>query len=79
MGVVHCVTHPVSCAAGVAGSVASGVAGDVFDQVATDFAHFAEHATSWVWQQLDAATALKLSGGQWNGVLQVTVELGVLV
>lgn len=79
MGVVHCVTHPVSCAAGVAGSVASGVASDVFDQVATDFAHFAEHATSWVWQQLDAATALKLSGGQWNGVLQVTVELGVLV
>ena len=32
-----------------------------------------------MWQQLDAATALKLSGGQWNGVLQVTVELGVLV
>jgi type IV secretion system protein TrbL len=79
MGVVHCVTHPVSCAAGVAGSVASGVASDVFDQVATDFAHFAEHATSWVWQQLDAATALKLSGGQWNEVLRVTVELGVLV
>jgi hypothetical protein len=71
--------NPLHDAGCVAGTVTSTVATSVFDSVATDFAHFAEHATSWVWQQLDAATALKLSGGQWNGVLQVTVELGVLV
>ena len=71
--------NPLHDAGCVAGKVTSTVATSVFDSVAEDFAHFAAHATSWVWQQLDAATALKLSGGQWNGVLQVTVELGVLV
>jgi hypothetical protein len=61
------------------GTVAGSVAGDVFDQVATDFAQFAEHATTWVWKELDAATAVNLSGARWDGVLQVTVEIGVLV
>ena len=76
---LHCITHPVGCATGAVGSVASGVAGDVFDTVAQDFAQFAEHATTWVWKELDSATAVKLSGASWNGVLQVTVEIGVLV
>jgi hypothetical protein len=67
--------HDVGCGVkGVVGGVAS-----VFDDVAQDFAHLAEHATAWVWSQLDTATAVKLSGASWDGVLQVTVELGVLV
>ena len=61
------------------GSVAMALPATSSIRSRPSFAHFAEHATSWVWQQLDAATALKLSGGQWNGVLQVTMELGVLV
>lgn len=60
-------------------SVVGGVATSVFDDVAQDFAHLAEHATTWVWGQLDTATAVKLAGASWDGVLQVTVELGVLV
>lgn len=60
-------------------AVAGGVATSVFDDVAQDFAHLAEHATAWVWDQLDTATAVRLSGASWDGVLQVTVELGVLV
>jgi hypothetical protein len=68
--------HDVGC--GVKG-VVGGVATSVFDDVAQDFAHLAEHATAWVWSQLDTATAVRLSGASWDGVLQVTVELGVLV
>ena len=79
MGVLHCITHPVGCATGAVGAVVGGVAGDVFDTVAQDFAQFAEHATTWVWTELDSATAVNLSGASWNGVLQVTVEIGVLV
>jgi type IV secretion system protein TrbL len=79
MGVVSCVENPASCVGHAVGKVASNAAGDAFDTVAKDFAQFAEHATTWVWQQLDAATAVQLSGGQWNGVLQVTVEIGVVV
>ncbi|MGO9960355.1 MAG: hypothetical protein ACLP50_31000 [Solirubrobacteraceae bacterium] len=71
--------HWAGCIVHGVGTVAGSVAGDVFDQVATDFAQFAEHATTWVWKELDAATAVKLSGASWDGVLQVTVEIGVLV
>ena len=71
--------HPVTCVTHVIGKVTSGVATSVFDSVAKDFANFAEHATMWVWQQLDAATAVSLSGPGWSGVLQVTVEIGILV
>lgn len=60
-------------------AVVGGVATSVFDDVAQDFAHLAEHATQWVWSQLDTATAVRLAGASWNGVLQVTVELGLLV
>ena len=74
-----CLIHPISCVGRVVGGLAGDAATSVFDAVAQEFAEFAEHATTWVWQQLDAATAVKLSGGQWDGVLQVTVEIGVLV
>lgn len=76
---MSCGLNPLCGVTHLLGGVAGGIAGDVFDQVATDFAHFAEHATTWVWKELDAATAVNLSGASWNGVLQVTVEIGVLV
>ncbi|MGO9901634.1 MAG: type IV secretion system protein [Solirubrobacteraceae bacterium] len=76
---MSCFPNLIKCGVDAVGSVAGNVAGDVFDQVAQSFAHFAEHATTFVWKELDLATALKLQGAQWDGVLQVTVEIGVLV
>ncbi len=77
---MSCITwNPIHDAGCGVKTVVGGVATSVFDDVAEDFAHLAEHATTWVWGQLDTATAVSLSGPSWQGVLQVTVELGVLV
>ncbi len=76
---MSCFPNLIKCGVDAVGGVAGSVAGDVFDQVAQSFAHFAEHATTFVWKELDLATALKLQGARWDGVLQVTVEIGVLV
>ncbi len=76
---MSCFPNLLKCGVDAVGGVAGSVAGDVFDEVAQSFAHFAEHATTFVWKELDLATALQLSGARWDGVLQVTVEIGVLV
>ncbi len=76
---MSCFPNLLKCGVDAVGGVAGSVAGDVFDEVAQGFAHFAEHATTFVWKELDLATALQLSGARWDGVLQVTVEIGVLV
>ncbi|MCU4183863.1 hypothetical protein K6U06_05785 [Acidiferrimicrobium sp. IK] len=64
---------------GAVGSAAKAAAGDAFGEIANDFAHTAQHATSWLWGQLDQATAVQIGGAGWGTYLGITVTLAVAI
>ncbi len=55
-----------------AGGVAKSVAGDAFQSIAQSFGSAADHAVSWLWTQINAATAVNLGGAGFN------LELGIV-
>ena len=69
----------MGCVAGAVGSAAKAAAGDAFSEIANDFAHTAQHATTWLWGQLDQATALRIGGAGWGTYLGITVTLAVAI
>lgn len=58
--------------AGCAADIAGKVAGDVFQSIATSFGDAADHALSWLWSQLNEATAVHLGGAGFD------TELGIV-
>ena len=60
-----------SCVGGAAESVAEGA----FASVARSFADAAQSATSWLWGQLSAATAVQLGGAGFDTLLGVTAAI----
>lgn len=63
------VSNPIDCISSVAGSVA----GDAFSSIAKDFAHAADSAVNWLWNQLGSSTAVHLGGAAFD------VDLGIIV
>lgn len=72
-------SDPWGCVSGAVGSAAKAAAGDAFSEIAKDFANTADHATSWLWGQLDQATMLRIGGAGWGTYLGITVALAVAV
>lgn len=72
-------SDPWGCVSGAVGSAAKAAAGDAFSEIAKDFADTADHATSWLWGQLDQATMLRIGGAGWGTYLGITVALAVAV
>jgi type IV secretion system protein TrbL len=62
-----------------AGQVAKSVAGDAFDSIARSFGHVAADATSWLWQQLGAASAISLGGAGFATVLGIVAAVAAVV
>jgi type IV secretion system protein TrbL len=60
-----------SCAAGVAKSVA----GDAFEAIAQSFGQAAADATTWLWGQMDQATAVSLGGAGFSTVLGMVAAI----
>lgn len=80
MGVLHCVEHPLSCAAGGVGKAAGDVASSAFGAVAHDFADFAGNAVTWFWTQVDTkATQVSFAGTEWDKTVAVTATIGLAV
>ena len=68
-----------AASASAVGGAAKAAAGDAFSEIANDFAHTAQHATAWLWGQLDQATALRIGGAGWGTYLGITVTLAVAI
>lgn len=62
-----------------AGQVAKSVAGDAFESIARSFGHAAADATSWLWKQLGAATAVRLGGAGFATVLGIVAAIAAVV
>ncbi len=69
----------MGCVADAVGGAAKAAAGDAFSEIANDFAHTAQHATTWLWGQLDQATTLRIGGAGWGTYLGITVTLAVAI
>ena len=69
----------MGCVSDAVGGAAKAAAGDAFSEIANDFAHTAQHATAWLWGQLDQATALRIGGAGWGTYLGITVTLAVAI
>src|ERR1700674_2731803 len=54
-----------------AGDVAKTVAGDAFDSIAQSFGHAAASATNWLWDQINAASAVQLGGAGFATVIGI--------
>ena len=70
---------PWGCVSDAVGGAAKAAAGDAFSEIANDFAHTAQHATAWLWGQLDQATALRIGGASWGTYLGITVTLAIAI
>jgi hypothetical protein len=70
---------PWGCVSDAVGGAAKAAAGDAFSEIANDFAHTAQHATAWLWGQLDQATALQIGGAGWGTYLGITVTLAIAI
>lgn len=64
---------------GCATDVAKSVAGDAFQAVARSFGHAAGDATTWLWKQLNAATAVHLGGHGFSALLAIVATIAVTV
>lgn len=68
-----------------AGDVAKSVAGDAFGSIAQSFGQAADHAVSWLWGQMDEATAVHLGGAGFTqdlgivGAIAGVVAVGLFV
>lgn len=62
-----------------AGDVAKSVAGDAFASIAQSFGHAADHAVSWLWSQMDAATAVHLGGAGFTQDLGIVAAIAGVV
>jgi type IV secretion system protein TrbL len=72
-------THWKSCVTGLLGKSAGAVAESAFTAIANDFGDAAKDATNWLWQTMDAATAVRLGGPGWAADLGITVALALIV
>ena len=72
-------SDPWGCVSDAVGGAAKAAAGDAFSEIANDFAHTAQHATAWLWGQLDQATALRIGGAGWGTYLGITLTLAVAI
>ncbi len=62
-----------------AGDVAKSAAGDAFNAIAQSFGDAADHAVSWLWGQVSAATTVHLGGAGFNLELGITVAIAGVV
>jgi hypothetical protein len=62
-----------------AGDVAKSAAGDAFNAIAQSFGDAADHAVSWLWGQMSAATAVHLGGTGFNLELGITAAIAGVV
>src|SRR3984957_1434864 len=61
------------------GQAAKSVAGDAFEEIARSFGHAAGDATSWLWAQLNTATAVHLGGAGFSTLLGIVATIAVTV
>lgn len=79
---MSCNANPLSwgsCITNAVGGAAKAAAKSAFDQIAGDFAHTAQHATAWLWGQLNQATAVQIGGPGWGTYLGITVTLAAVI
>ena len=62
-----------------AGDAAKAAAGDAFNAIAESFGQAADHAVSWLWGQMSAATAVHLGGTGFNLELGITAAIAGVV
>jgi hypothetical protein len=62
-----------------AGDAAKAAAGDAFNAIAESFGQAADHAVSWLWGQMSAATAVHLGGAGFNLELGITAAIAGVV
>ena len=60
---------------GCASDVAKSVAGDAFQSIAQSFGNAADHAVTWLWSQLNAATAVHLGGPGFDLELSIVAAI----
>ena len=60
---------------GCASDVAKSVAGDAFQSIAQSFGNAADHAVTWLWSQLNAATAVHLGGAGFDLELSIVAAI----
>ena len=66
-------------------AVAKSAAGDAFHAIAESFAQSADHAVAWLWNQIAAATAVRLGGSRFSyevgatATIAATVAVGLFV
>ena len=58
-----------------ASDVAKSVAGDAFQSIAQSFGHAADHAVTWLWSQVNAATAVRLGGAGFDLELSIVAAI----
>jgi type IV secretion system protein TrbL len=81
---MSCSINPLTWG-GCVSSATKAVAADAFDAIARSFGHAAQSATTWLWGQLNAATAVTLGGPGFSTVLGIvaaiagTVAVGLFV
>jgi type IV secretion system protein TrbL len=77
-------SNPLSYA-GCVGDVAKSAAGDAFGSIAESFRGSADQAVKWLWGQMDASTAVRLSGPgfrpelEFTGAIAATVAVALFV
>ncbi len=62
-----------------AGDAAKAAAGDAFNAIAESFGQAADHAVSWLWGQMSAATAVHLGGAGFSLELGITAAIAGVV
>jgi hypothetical protein len=62
-----------------AGDAAKAAAGDAFNAIAESFGQAADHAVSWLWGQMSAASAVHLGGAGFNLELGITAAIAGVV
>ncbi len=62
-----------------AGDAAKAAAGDAFSAIAQSFGRAADHAVSWLWGQMSAATAVHLGGAGFDLELGITAAIAGVV
>jgi type IV secretion system protein TrbL len=71
---MSCSINPLTWG-GCVSSATKAVAADAFDAIARSFGHAAQSATTWLWGQLDAATAVTLGGPGFTTVLGIVAAI----
>lgn len=72
-------TDWLSCGEQLVGKAASSATSDAFSQIAHDFASTADHVTTWLWSEMNQATAVELGGKGWGAYLGITLALAATV